>query len=81
MTTAQLTSEVATIARELRREFPYAKIDEALHVAARIQFNHLFAQAMSLHEGTPPALEAIAMELGAAKDGDTIKTALYNLRE
>jgi len=43
--------------------------------------NRVLEEAFVVGTSKPTALEAIAMELGAATDGDTIKTALYNLRE
>ena len=56
---------------------------EALQIAVQIQRNELFAQANVLNTGrlVPSALEAIAIELGAAKDGMTIKHALEMIAE
>lgn len=54
---------------------------EALQIAVQIQKNELFAVAHAIRTGfaAPSALEAIAMELGAAKEGSTIKDAIYSL--
>jgi hypothetical protein len=54
-------------------------IFEALQIAVSIHSNVLFSDAFMLEMKTPGALEAIAMELGASRDGGTIKDAIYSL--
>jgi hypothetical protein len=53
---------------------------EALQIAVSIHRNELFSEAFVLEFSTKPgALESIAMELGASRDGSTIKDAIYSL--
>lgn len=59
---------------------------EALQLAAQIlhtgNLTATIEAAFSVNNvGAPPALEAIAMELGAANTGGTIKDALFDIAE
>lgn len=82
-----LRHEVQDIATELQmwasdngEELP---IFEALKIAAQVQQNRILAAAFVVvpNELVPTALESIAMELGAAKTGGTIKDAIYSIKE
>lgn len=72
-----LTEEVLTIAEELAMQS--ISTFESLQIATKIQQNRILSEAFVTDRDCPSALEAIAMELGAAKDGSSIKNALYNL--
>lgn len=52
---------------------------EALTIAVKMQHNRVLSDAFMLGNTTPSALEAIAMELGASRDGSSIKDAIYSL--
>lgn len=75
----QLIEEVIEIAAVLTDKHPIIKTAEALQIASTIQTNRILAEAFMLGINKPSALEMIAMELGAANDGNTIKDAIINL--
>jgi hypothetical protein len=77
----KLTKEIKEISEVLMYDHPALTVAEAVIIATQIQRNRVLEEAFVVGTSKPTALEAIAMELGAATDGDTIKTALYNLRE
>jgi hypothetical protein len=52
---------------------------EMMQIAVQIQRNKMFKEAYLIRMSTPSALEAIAMELGAAGNGSSIKDAIYGL--
>lgn len=80
----KLLKEVEQIAMSLQRwaheNNEHLSLVEALQIAALIQKNMLLSKAFMLDGDSPSALEAIAMELGAAKSGSTIKDAIYSLK-
>lgn len=78
---SKFVNEVSEIANEIiERKFKVSDF-EALQIAAKIQQNRLFSEAYLLGHGEPSALEQIAMELGASKDGSSIKHALIDLKD
>lgn len=54
---------------------------EALQIAVQMQHNRILSDAFMVGLNVPGALEAIAMELGAARDGVSIKDAIYSLQK
>lgn len=77
----KLVKELNLIADEIMEENSNLPRFQALHIAAKVQENRILEDAYLLHGPGPSALEAIAMELGASKDGDTIKSAIYSLQQ
>lgn len=77
---SKLTREVSDLANELAAQWHVTPF-EALQIAVKIQHNRVLEDAFMLGMSCPSALEAIAMELGASKDGSSIKDALYNLKQ
>jgi len=77
----KLVREVSELANEVLE----AKWDvtpfEALQIAVKIQHNRVLEDAFALGYPTPSALESIAMQLGASRDGSSIKDALYNMKQ
>lgn len=51
---------------------------ERLSIACKMETIQMWENALVLHDG-PGALESIAMELGAARDNDTIKQAIREI--
>lgn len=76
----KLVREVSDITNEILEAEWNISDFEALQIAVKIQHNKILSAAFVLNHNGPGALEAIAMELGACKDGTTIKDALYNLK-
>ena len=82
-----LTTEVTKTAKELREYVAENSgrgtltAYQAFKIAAMIQRNRLYKEANVLDTGKPSALEAIAMELGASKDGYTIKSVLAEINQ
>lgn len=78
---SKLVKEVSDIANELlEAQWNITPID-ALNLAVKIQGNRVLSDAFMLGMSAPSALEAIAMELGASKDGSTIKDAIEQLAD
>ena len=77
---ATLVREVSDLANEILEEQWAITPFEALQIAVQIQHNRILRYAFMVDMEGPSALEAIAMELGASKDGSTIKDALYSLK-
>jgi hypothetical protein len=76
-----LTEEVFDLANDiLNSKFEVSHFD-ALQIATKIQSNRVLTDAFMLDTKDPSALESIAMELGASKNGTSIKSALYNLKD
>lgn len=77
------TKEVQDIATELEiwaYELQTSlSLFESLSIAAKIQQNRIFADAHVVRPNTPSALESIAIELGAGRSSDSIKSALYEI--
>lgn len=73
----EFTKEVLTISDDLYNlpDKPMQKY-KAIELAIQIQRNRIFSNAFMLGLDVPSALEAIAMELGAARSGTTIKDSL-----
>lgn len=78
---SKLVREVSDLANEVIEEQWSVTPFEALQIAVKIQHNRVLEDAFMLGLQAPSALEAIAMELGASKDGSSIKNALYNLKQ
>jgi hypothetical protein len=78
---SNLVREVSDLATEVLNTPWNLTPFEALQIAVKIQNNRVLSDAFMLGLNAPSALEAIAMELGASKDGVTIKDALYNLKQ
>ncbi len=78
---SKLVREVSDLANEVLDAQWVVTPFEALQIAVKIQHNRVLEDAFMLGLSTPSALEAIAMELGASKDGTSIKDALYNLKQ
>ncbi len=78
---SKLVREVTDLANEvLEMKFAITPI-EALQIAVKIQQNRIFEDAFMLGLSAPSALESIAMELGASRDGSSIKDAIYKLKQ
>ncbi len=73
-------NEIIELTEEIKMEYNVTDY-EALNIATKIQYNELYDFANLATENTPSALEQIAMELGAARDGNTIKEAIANLKD
>lgn len=78
---SKLVREVSNLANDLLAEKWDISPFQALQIAVKIQHNRVLEDAYLVGMNCPSALEAIAMELGAAKDGSSIKDALYNLKQ
>jgi hypothetical protein len=78
---SKLVREVSDLANEVIEEQWSVTPFEALQIAVKIQHNRVLEDAFMLGLQAPSALEAIAMELGASKDGSSIKNSLYNLKQ
>lgn len=80
-----MKNEVTSIATDLQLWAADNDLDlslsDALMIAVKIQQNRILAAAFVVvpNDSVPSALESIAMELGAAKLGGTIKDAIYSL--
>lgn len=77
-----MLTEAMKIAKELKEEHKSLSEFEALQIAAKIQYNRIMGEAFAVHHNIqtePAALERIAIELGADKNGDSIKSALFDL--
>ena len=75
------TNDALQKADMVREGAPKLTDFEALQIAVQIQRNELFAQAhvLNTRQGGPSALESIAIELGAAHDGRSIKHAVEEI--
>ena len=78
---SKLVEEVSDLANDLIESQWSVTHFEALQIAVKIQHNRVLEDAFMLGLQAPSALEAIAMELGASKNGSSIKNALYNLKQ
>lgn len=78
---SKLVKEVSDLTNEVLEAQWDVTPFEALQIAVKIQHNRVLEDAFMLGMSCPSALEAIAIELGAAKDGSSIKDALYNLKQ
>ena len=76
-----LEREVKETAQYLRADHKSLTEFEALSLAVKIQHNRVLEDAFLVGRSEPSALEAIAMELGAAKEGSSIKDAIFSIAD
>ena len=76
-----LFSSAIKLSKELKTEYKNLSDFEALQIATRIQRNHILAESFAVSKNQPSAIERIAIELGADKSGDSIKSAIFALAE
>jgi uncharacterized protein (DUF849 family) len=77
-----LVKEITSLAHEITDNDWELTDFEVLQIAAKIQQNRIISEAFMVGiDGVPGALEAIAMELGANRDGLTIKEAIQNIAD
>ena len=77
-----LVKEITSLAHEIIDNDWQLSDFEVLQIASKVQHNRIIAEAFMVGiDGVPGALEAIAMELGANRDGLTIKEAIQNIAD